>query len=55
MPVDRSQFRALCRERPRRDLVAFVAGLEEARGRAVDRLDDGVVLSYAVETDRKRD
>ena len=41
VPVDRSQFRALCRERPRRDLVAFVAGLEEARGRAVDRLDDG--------------
>ncbi len=40
MPVDRSHFRALCRERPRGDLLGFVAALEEARGRAVHRLGD---------------
>jgi len=41
VPVDRSRFRTLCRDRPRGDLVEFVAALEEARGRAVDRLGDG--------------
>jgi hypothetical protein len=41
VPVARSQFRSLCRERPREDLVAFVAGLAEARGRPVDRLGGG--------------
>lgn len=41
VPVNRSRFRTLCRERPRADLVAFVAALEEARGRGVDRLGDG--------------
>ena len=47
MPVDRSQFRALCRARPRADLVAFVAALEEARGRRVDRLGDGRLRVHA--------
>lgn len=47
MPVDRSQFRAHCRERPRGDLVAFVAALEEARDRSVDRLGDGRLLVHA--------
>ncbi|MEF8906776.1 MAG: hypothetical protein V5A13_02845 [Haloarculaceae archaeon] len=47
MPVDRSQFRALCRGRPRRDLVAFVAAIEEARGRSVDRLGDGRLRVHA--------
>jgi hypothetical protein len=41
VPVDRPRFRALCRERPRAELVTFVAALQEARGRPVDRLGDG--------------
>jgi hypothetical protein len=47
VPVDRSHFRALCRARPRADLVAFVAALEEARGRRVDRLGDGRLRVHA--------
>jgi hypothetical protein len=47
VPVDRSHFRALCRSRPRADLVAFVAALEEARGRRVDRLGDGRLRVHA--------
>jgi 2,5-diamino-6-(ribosylamino)-4(3H)-pyrimidinone 5'-phosphate reductase len=33
----------------------FVESFPQLRLTNVDRLDDGVVLSYAVETDRKRD
>lgn len=40
MPVDRSGFRALCRTRSRESLVGFVAALEEARGRRVERFGE---------------